>query len=71
MAIERFSKVTHFLKGTLLGQSDLIDTSEYPDAATASDLANLMESCNGNLRETNNDGFEVIYKVCMRVNDER
>ena len=55
--------MTHFLKGTLLGQSDLIDTNENPDGAMESDLANLMESCNGNLRETNNDGFEVIYKV--------
>ena len=23
----------------------------------------MMESVNGNLRESNNDGFEVIYKV--------
>jgi hypothetical protein len=27
------------------------------------DITALMESVNGNLRESNNDGFEVIYKV--------
>jgi hypothetical protein len=27
------------------------------------DITALMESFNGNLRESNNDGFEVIYKV--------
>lgn len=62
-AIERFSKVTHFLKDALLGPNDLITSNENTDATNGPDLTALMESVNGNLRESNNDGFEVIYKV--------
>jgi len=63
VAMERFSKVTHFLKDTFLGPNDLIASNENMDAANGPDLTALMESVNGNLHESNNDGFEVIYKV--------
>ncbi|UJR35734.1 hypothetical protein I4U23_028484 [Adineta vaga] len=63
-AVERFSKVTHFLKDTLLGQSDIISTNEDDtEGLFGPDLTALMESISGDLRESNNDGFEVIYKV--------
>jgi hypothetical protein len=62
-AIERFSKVTHFLKDTLIGQNEFIPTSENPDGTIAPDITALMESFSNDLRESNNDGFEVIYKV--------
>jgi hypothetical protein len=61
--MQNFSKVTHFLKDTLLGQNDLIATNSNSEETMGPDMAALMESVNGNLRETNNDGFEVIYKV--------
>ena len=58
--------MTNFLKDTLLGQNELVDTSENPDSPNAPDMATLVDSFNGNLRESNNDGFEVIYKVDFR-----
>jgi hypothetical protein len=41
----------------------LITTSDNPDESISPDIAALMESFSGELRESNNDGFEVIYKV--------
>jgi hypothetical protein len=55
--------VTHFFKDTLLGQNELIATNENTDGTNRADITALMESINGDLRESNNDGFEVIYKV--------
>ncbi len=63
IAVERFSRVTHFLKDALLGQNELISTNENPNDTITPDMTAMMESVNGNLRESNNDGFEVIYKV--------
>lgn len=68
--MERFSKVTHFLKDTFLGPNDLIASNENMDAANGPDLTALMESVNGNLHESNNDGFEVIYKVKQNSIDD-
>ncbi|CAF3389048.1 unnamed protein product [Rotaria sp. Silwood1] len=62
-AIERFSKVTNFLKDAFLGQNDFIPMSDNPDGTMGADVTALMESFNRDLRESNNDGFEVIYKV--------
>ena len=62
-AIERFSKVTHFLKDAFLGPNELIANSDNPDGTIAPDINALMESFSKDLRESNNDGFEVIYKV--------
>ncbi len=61
--MERFSKVTHFLKDALLGPNELISTSENSQGTMGPDITALMESFNGELRESNNEGFEVIYKV--------
>jgi hypothetical protein len=61
--MQNFSKVTHFLKDTLLGQNELIATNSNSEETMGPDITALMESVNGNLRESNNDGFEVIYKV--------
>lgn len=61
--MERFSKVTHFLKDAFLGQNDLIPTNENFDTTNTPDMTTLADSYDGNLRESNNDGFEVIYKV--------
>jgi hypothetical protein len=55
--------VTHFLKDAFLGQNELINTSDNPDGTIGPDITALMESFSGDLRESNNDGFEVIYKV--------
>jgi hypothetical protein len=55
--------VTHFLKDAFLGQNELITTSDNPDGTMGPDITALMESFSGDLRESNNDGFEVIYKV--------
>ena len=41
----------------------MISTSDNPDGTIGPDIAALMESFSGDLRESNNDGFEVIYKV--------
>jgi hypothetical protein len=41
----------------------MIPTSDNPDGTIGPDIAALMESFSGELRESNNDGFEVIYKV--------
>ncbi len=41
----------------------MITTSDNPDESISPDIAALMESFSGELRESNNDGFEVIYKV--------
>jgi hypothetical protein len=57
--------VTHFFKDTLLGQNELIATNENTDGTNKADITALMESINGDLRESNNDGFEVIYKVLI------
>ena len=64
--MDRFSKVTNFLKDTLLGQNDLVNTSDNADSFSGPDMTTLMESFSGNSREPNNDGFEVIYKVDFR-----
>lgn len=61
--MERFSRVTHFLKDTFLGQNDLILTTDNADRKAEPEINALMESFNGDFRESNNDGFEVIYKV--------
>jgi len=63
--VERFSKVTHFLKDAFLGQNELIPTSDNPDGTISPDITALMESFSADLRESNNDGFEVIYKVLI------
>lgn len=56
--------MTHFLRDTLLGQDDLIvNTDNSMGLTTPPDLTTLIESINGDLKDTNNDGFEVIYKV--------
>ncbi|CAF2374796.1 unnamed protein product [Rotaria sp. Silwood2] len=62
-AIERFSKVTNFLKDAFLGQNEFISMSDNPDGTMGADVTALMESFSRDLRESNNDGFEVIYKV--------
>ncbi|CAF0933163.1 unnamed protein product [Didymodactylos carnosus] len=64
-AMERFSKVTHFLRDAFLGPNEFISTGESAEGGIAPDLNSLLESFNGHcdLRESNNDGFEVIYKV--------
>ncbi|CAF0925791.1 unnamed protein product [Rotaria sordida] len=62
-AIERFSRVTNFLKDTLLGPNELISTTETSDRKFEPNMTALTESLNGDFRESNNDGFEVIYKV--------
>ncbi|CAF1557965.1 unnamed protein product [Adineta ricciae] len=63
-AVERFSKVTHFLKDAFLGQDDIISSNDVDtEGLFGPDLTALLDSMNGDLRETNNDGFEVIYKV--------
>ncbi|CAF0878331.1 unnamed protein product [Adineta steineri] len=62
-AIEKFSRVTHFFKDALLGQNEFIPASGNPDGTLEPDITAIMESFNGDLRESNNDGFEVIYKV--------
>jgi hypothetical protein len=41
----------------------LIPTGYTSDDTISPDIAALMESFSGELRESNNDGFEVIYKV--------
>lgn len=61
--MEKFSRVTHFFKDALLGPNELITTVEHPDGTLEPDITALMESFSGELRESNNDGFEVIYKV--------
>jgi hypothetical protein len=43
----------------------LIPTSDNPDGTIAPDITALMESFSADLRESNNDGFEVIYKVLI------
>jgi len=43
----------------------LISTSDNPDGTIAPDITALMESFSADLRESNNDGFEVIYKVLI------
>jgi hypothetical protein len=45
----------------------LISTSDNPDDTLSPDIAALMESFSGELRESNNDGFEVIYKVNISI----
>jgi len=55
--------VTHFLKDAFLGQNEFIPTSDNPDGTIEPDITALMESFSGDLRESNNDGFAVIYKV--------
>ncbi|CAF0782574.1 unnamed protein product [Adineta ricciae] len=62
-AIEKFSRVTHFFKDALLGQNDVITSGEHSEATIEPDITALMESFSEELRESNNDGFEVIYKV--------
>ncbi|CAF2249750.1 unnamed protein product [Rotaria magnacalcarata] len=62
-AVKSFSRVTHFLKDTLLGQNDMIPTTENFDRKLTPDISALIESFNSDFRESNNDGFEVIYKV--------
>jgi len=70
-AIDRFSKVTHFLRDTLLGQDDLIvNTDNSMGLTTPPDLTTLIESVNGDLKDTNNDGFEVIYKIDFKKNPQ-
>ena len=67
-AIDRFSKVTHFLRDTILGQDDLIVNGDNTTGLTTPpDLTTLIESVNGELKETTNDGFEVIYKVFIAI----
>ncbi|CAF0813007.1 unnamed protein product [Didymodactylos carnosus] len=63
--MERFSKVTHFLRDAFLGQNDITSTGDNEDGGITPDFNSLLESFNGScdLRESNNDGFEVIYKV--------
>lgn len=58
--------MTHFLKDTLLGQNDLIATNDETEGLFGPDITALMESVSDDLRESNNDGFEVIYKVSAR-----
>ncbi len=41
----------------------MIPTGYTSDDTISPDIAALMESFSGELRESNNDGFEVIYKV--------
>ncbi len=41
----------------------MISTSDNPDGTIGPDITALMESFSGDIRESNNDGFEVIYKV--------
>jgi hypothetical protein len=41
----------------------MITTTHNPDGTIGPDITALMESFSGDLRESNNDGFEVIYKV--------
>lgn len=59
------SRVTNFFKDTLLGSNEILTAPEYSDGKNRPDVSTLMESVNGDLRESNNDGFEVIYKVSM------
>lgn len=61
--MEKFAKVTNFFKDTLLGQNEILPTPTQPDGTIAPDINALMESFSKDLREANNDGFEVIYKV--------
>ncbi|CAF3024525.1 unnamed protein product [Rotaria socialis] len=61
--IERFSKVTNFLKDAFLGQNEFIPINDNSDSVMGADVNALMESFSKDLRESNNDGFEVIYKV--------
>lgn len=61
--MERFAKVTNLFKDAFLGQYGMIPTPEHPDGTIAPDINALMESFSRDLRESNNDGFEVIYKV--------
>lgn len=61
--IERFSKMTNLLKDAFLGQNEIISTADHPDGTIGPDITAMMESFSKDLRESNNDGFEVIYKV--------
>ena len=61
--MERFAKVTNFFKDAFLGQNEIIPTPDNSDGTIAPDINALMESFSKDLRESNNDGFEVIYKV--------
>ncbi|CAF1424033.1 unnamed protein product [Adineta steineri] len=61
--VERFSKVTQFVKDTFLGQNEFITTNENSNGLLAPDVTALTNSINDEIRESNNDGFEVIYKV--------
>lgn len=58
--------MTHFLKDAFLGPNELLPVNDSQDNAPAPDLTALMESYDGELTESNNDGFEVIYKVGYR-----
>ena len=62
-AMDKFSKLTNFVRDTVLGQNEIIRTGDNLDEAITPDLTALMESFSAELRESNNDGFEVIYKV--------
>ena len=41
----------------------MISTGDHIDGTLGPDISALMESFSAELRESNNDGFEVIYKV--------
>ena len=63
--IERFSRVTNFLKDAFLGQNEILSRKENLDEKFEPDITALMESFNTDIVGTNNDGFEVIYKVLI------
>ena len=59
------------MKDAVLGPHELISTNENPEGTLRPDIAAMMESFSNDLRESNKDGFEVIYKVKSIVFDER
>lgn len=55
--------MTNLLKDAFLGQNEIISTADHPDGTIGPDITAMMESFSKDLRQSNNDGFEVIYKV--------
>lgn len=62
--------MTHFIKDTILGQNEIITSNELYRSPSGPELTVLMETLTNELRESDNDGFEVIYKVRRSINEE-
>lgn len=58
-ALDQFARVKTLMKDALLGQNEYVPGNEQLEP----DIAVLMESFNNDIRESNRDGFEVIFTV--------